>query len=727
MHLPIPITQELLLIGGGHTHALVLRLWGMNPLAGVRVTVVNPAPTAPYSGMLPGYVAGHYTRDELNIDLVRLARFAGARLIRGRAEHVDSIGKTVTLNTGQVLPYDIVSLDIGVTSAMPDLPGFDANCTPAKPLDQFAHNWASFRARAATASHPARLAVIGGGVAGVELTMAMAHGLRQSGAQQPEISLIEQHKILPGMAQSRRQFFKNELHQFGIQIHENTIINSIEPGKIHTAQNAEIRADFVVGAAGARAQDWLTQSALKLHNGYIIVGKTLQSISSKDVYAVGDCAHLGHAPRPKAGVFAVRQAPVLHHNLRASLSGGKLRPFNPQRDYLKLISLGQKTALADKWGIKVRAGIIWRLKDRIDRKFMDQFTTLPPMPTPPRPAILAHGVTDILDTTPLCGGCGAKVGGQALKSALTSLPTVKRPDILTGPGDDAATLQGPNGQFQVISTDHLRAFSNDPGTMARIAAIHALGDIWAMGANAQSALASITLPRLSPKLQSAWLAEITAAAGAAFETEGAAIVGGHSAMGAELSIGFTVTGLCSTPPVGISGAKPGDSLILTKPIGTGVILAAEMAMQAKGRWVMAALDQMMQSQGDVARVLSRANAMCDVTGFGLAGHMAEIAQASGVGFELCLNDIPVLGGALELTALGIRSSIYAENRALTPSLDTPDTAHAHLLFDPQTAGGLLAAIAPDAVENVMQQMAALGCDAKIIGQCTEKSAGQRLI
>jgi selenide, water dikinase len=204
------------------------------------------------------------------------------------------------------------------------------------------------------------------------------------------------------------------------------------------------------------------------------------------------------------------------------------------------------------------------------------------MPAPKLPAEVARGLRDEAGTAPLCGGCGSKVGAQALSRALATLPAPARPDILNRPGDDAAVLRM-GGITQVLTTDHLRAFTLDPWAMGRIAAVHALGDIWAMGAAPQAALAQIILPPLSPALQERTLAELLDAASEIFTAEGAAIVGGHTTTEAELTVGFTVTGLVDGAPVTLAGARPGDALILTKPIGSGTILAAEMRLAAGQR------------------------------------------------------------------------------------------------------------------------------------------------
>lgn len=687
-----PLTRDLVLIGGGHTHALVLRQWGMNPLPGVRVTVINPGPTAPYSGMLPGFVAGHYERDELDIDLVRLARFAGARLINGYATGLDPVAKTITVPDRPAIAYDVSSVDVGITSAMPDLPGFAAHAIPAKPLGAFATRWAAFRERA---ENP-QIVIIGGGVAGAELAMAMAHALRGKGAQ---IRLIDRSRVLTALGYKARQKMLAALAAEQVEIIEDAEVSEIFPEGVVLNDGRVIHSDFTTGAAGAKPHDWIAQTGLDLHEGFIAVDAHLQS-SDESVFAVGDCAYLSHDPRPKAGVYAVREAPVLYDNLRAVLSGGDLRRYRPQRDYLKLISLGRKSALAEKFGTARDGPLLWRLKDHIDRKFMDQFADLAMMATPKLPRTRAIGVAAAMGDQQMCGGCGAKVGRAALQTVLGEAF-----------GDDAAMIQ----PGQVITTDHLRALSHDPVAMTRIAAIHALGDVWAMGAAPQAATLSIILPRISTELQARTLEEITATAREVMGAEGASIVGGHTSLGDELTIGFTITGVTDRP-IGLDGARPGDALILTKPIGSGTIMAAEMAGRADGADVIACLDQMIQSQGEASRILSKAHAMTDVTGFGLAGHLRGICDASGVGTVVSLSAVPVMQGALELSEQGIRSTLFEDNRTGAGPINGPGF---DLLFDPQTAGGLLAAVPGKQADQVLAQLREAGYGAAIIGKTTD--------
>lgn len=710
----MPQTRDLVLIGGGHAHALVLRMWGMNPLPGARLTVINPGPTAPYSGMLPGFVAGHYQRDELDIDLVKLARFAGARVVIGAAAGIDTHAQLVHVPGRPPIAYDVASVDVGITSDMPALPGFSENAIPAKPLGVFAASWDAFR----NGDGPAHIAVIGGGVAGAELVLAMAHALRAQG-RLAQATLIDNDTALAAVGDKARVKLRRALSEHSVTLLENAKIDSIEADHIRLNGGREVLSDFTTGAAGARPYGWINDTRLDLTDGFIDVSATLQS-SDPTVFAVGDCAHLTHAPRPKAGVYAVRQSPVLFDNLRAALSGGTLRQYQPQKDYLKLISLGGKSALAERFGHTPSGALMWRWKDHIDQRFMAKFRDLPQMKPTPLPERHTLGMVEALGDKPMCGGCGAKVGRRALRASLAPLPGHLRDDITPLPGDDAALLTT-GGVKQVISTDHLRAFCKDPVLMTRIAAVHALGDIWAMGADPQAATANLILPRMSAELQERTLREIMQAATAVMQGAGAEIVGGHSSLGDELTIGFTVTGLCPRPPITLAGAKPGDALILTKPIGSGVIMAAEMAGTAKGEWVAAALSQMARSQAGAAKILQNARAMTDVTGFGLYGHLAGICEASTVGAVLDFGALPLMKGASELAQQGVRSSLYADNRALAPMLIS--TALQDLLFDPQTAGGLLAAVDQDQASGLAQALQKAGEQAAVIGKITQAADG----
>ena len=706
----VPLTRDLVLVGGGHAHALVLRKWGMKPLPGARLTVINPGPTAPYTGMLPGHIAGHYDRDTLEIDLVRLARFAGARLVLSHATGIDPAANLIEVDGRGPIAYDTASVDIGITASM-GISGFAEHAIGAKPLDTYAQAWRDFMKAVKEGSVSPKVCVIGGGVAGCELAMAMAFALRTLSVT-PQVTVIEAGPQISGVNPAARTKLSQAMADLGVTLIPDAHVERITQTDVHLAGHPALATSLCVGAAGAFPHHWLTKTDLPLHDGFIIVDPDLRVKGDAHLFAVGDCAHMPFAPRPKAGVFAVRAAPVLYDNLRASLTDGPMRPFKPQKSYLKLISLGGKSAMAEKYGIALAAPLLWRWKDRIDRAFMDQLENLPTMPSPPQPTVMAAGSRDDALSSPLCGGCGAKVGARALRHGINTTQQTLGPDVVTGPGDDAAILRQPDGSFQVLSTDHLRAFIEDPVQMTRIAAVHALGDIWSMGASPQAALSTIVLPRMSEPLQERTLREITDTAHDVFSRAGATLVGGHTSMGAEMTLGFTVTGTRPKMPITLAGAQTGDVLVLTRPIGSGVILAAYMAGTAPAHVVANALGTMEQSQNEAASILSGAHAITDVTGFGLAGHVHEICKASNLQAELWHEQIPLYDGARMLSDLGVQSSLLQTNIA-----DAPTAGLTHpLLHDPQTAGGLLAALPREAAQAALAALHSKGLTGWIIGE-----------
>ncbi|MFX0542413.1 selenide, water dikinase SelD [Roseovarius sp. S4756] len=727
MNSDYPLTRDLVLIGGGHAHALVLRKWGMNPLPGARLTLIDPNPKAPYTGMLPGYIAGHYPRDALDIDLGRLARFAGARLIVGRACGIDRAARRVQVTGRPDVAYDVLSVDIGITSAPVTLPGFDAHGIAAKPLGPFADRWQQFVSNVASGTQPPDCAVLGGGVAGVELALAMHHRLSQISSD-VRLHVIDIGTALTGVASRTARVLRAQMAARRIALVENVEVSEVTADSVLLANGTALPSALSVAAVGARPWPWLAETGLHLTDGFITVDAHLRSTTDPAIFAAGDCAHLAHAARPKAGVYAVRAAPVLHDNLRAAAMGSsQYRSFEPQKQYLKLVSLGKKAAVADRGSFGLHLPGLWQWKDHIDQKFMQKFRDLPAMATAPLPSEMAEGAAEEMTDHPMiCGGCGAKVGFEALETALANARTGLRDDVLIRPGDDAGALRI-GGQTQVLTTDHLRAFTADPYLMARIAAIHALGDVWAMGAAPQAALVNLVLPRMSGPLQARTLSEIMEATHAIMAEAGAEVIGGHTTQGAELTIGYTVTGLMeeSRVPIGIGGAQPGDRLILLGALGTGVILAADMVGAADGDVVRDALGHMATSPQDAVQCLMQAHALTDVTGFGLAGHLLALCRASGCGAQIDPATIPLLKGAQALFRAGHRSSLHPTNRAYAGPFihGLGDGPASEILFDPQTAGGFLAALAPDEAHTALSQLHSMGALATDIGFITDSPPG----
>src|SRR5262245_15401745 len=362
--------RELVLVGGGHAHVQVFRRLAMRPLDGVRVTVVLDRPEAVYSGMVPGFVAGDYAARELTIDVVPLARRAGACVVLAAACGVDPKAKTIALAGRPALPYDVASLDVGATVRGLELPGVAEYALATRPIHDLVERLeaALARARARRGSAPLRLVVVGGGAAGVELAFTLEARLRRDGAPTHVTLVGDVEELLPGASRALARAAGREIRRRGFGLRLGTRVSGVDADGVRFerrgAEGAE-PADLVVWATGAAPLALLAGiDSPKDDAGFVRVRDTFQVVGADDLFAAGDCAGLdAHPWVPKAGVYAVRAGPFLDANLRARLAGGPLRRYRPQRDFLALLNLGDRRALGGKWGLAASGHAVWRLKD----------------------------------------------------------------------------------------------------------------------------------------------------------------------------------------------------------------------------------------------------------------------------------------------------------------------------------------------------------------------------
>jgi selenide,water dikinase len=733
--LDTPILRDIVLVGGGHSHVGVLKSFGMTPIPGVRLTLICTDMHTPYSGMLPGYVAGHYDYDEVHIDLSRLAVFAGARLYKDEVIGIDRVNRKVLCRNRPDVPYDVLSINIGATPQLANVLGAQAHAVAVKPITRFNDRWLALLER--VKNHPGTTTVVvGAGAGGVELLLAMqfrlCNALRGLGRDPAELVFhlfASSADVLPTHNARVRKRFTQVLADRGVQVHRNSEVMQVMPGQLKTANGAVLDTDEIIWVTRAGGAAWLKETGLALDpDGFIQVSDTLQSLSDPLVFAAGDVASMVNFPLEKAGVFAVRQGPPLTHNLRCSVLGVALSPYRPQRKWLALISTGDKYAVASRGWAGFGGAWVWRWKDWIDQRFMRKFSDLHMVDAKVTNASELQNLVQLTPQESLqaisaiamrCGGCGAKVGATVLSSALSQLHPVNREEVLVGLADpdDAAVVRIPPGKAMVHSVDFFRSFVDDPYIFGKIAANHALGDVWAMGAQAQTATAIATVPSgLDAKVEDVLFQMMTGAVEVLNEAE-CALVGGHTGEGKELALGFAINGLIDDDPAKIlrkNGMQPGDVLILTKPIGTGTLFVAHARLAAKGRWIDAALQSMVMSNRLGAQCLKAwgATACTDLTGFGLLGHLLEMTRPSGVDAELLMSALPLLDGAQECVNAGMVSSLQSANVRLRRALSNQEAMINHprypLLFDPQTAGGLLASLPADKAQACINELQALG-------------------
>ncbi len=721
-----PVVKDLVLLGGGHSHVAVLRRFAMKPLAGVRLTVVSRNIHTPYSGMLPGFIAGHYSYDDCHVDLRPLSHLAGARLYHAEVTGLDLAARRVLCADRPPVPYDVLSINTGSTPAIAEASGADRYAIPVKPVDRFVERWEAVLQRAREAQWKFRIAVVGGGAGGVELSLCAQYRLQRElqdagpGRTGALFDLItDTPHILPTHNAGVRRRLERILARRGIRVHPGSRVVRVEPGRLVCARGEEITFDVLFWVTHAVAPPWIRESGLTTdERGFVRVDAHLQSLSHEGVFAAGDVASMVEFPRPKSGVFAVRQGPPLADNLRRTLGGRALRRFRPQRQFLSLIGTGDGCAVASRGPWSAQGRWLWRIKDGIDRRFMARYNELPEMVAEPQ-VVVAPGVAgadalrEISAVAMRCGGCGAKVGSTILSRVLARLQPVVRQDVVIGldQPDDAAVMAVPPETLIVHTVDFFRAFLDDPYLFGRIAANHSLGDIYAMGAEPQSALAVATVPYgLEAKVEEQ-LYQLMAGAAEVLRASGAALVGGHTSEGAELAFGLVANGLLERDRIlRKGGMQAGDRIILTKALGTGTLFAADMRRKAKGRWIDGAIDSMLLSNRVAVEILRRhgATSCTDVTGFGLLGHLLEMTRPSAVDVAIDLDALPVLEGAIETLGLGIFSSLQPQNVRLRRAVADVERASGHalypLLFDPQTAGGLLASVPAHRCEACLGQL-----------------------
>ena len=669
----------LLLAGGGHTHALVLLRWAMaRQQPSQPVTLVSRAGTVLYSGMVPGVLAGLYDRDACTIDLRRLCRMAGVSFIAAEITGINLSAQQLELQGRPPLHWQWLSLDVGAVT-----PGHGQR--GAKPLEPFLA-WAD-QQPPHTAAAP--LAIRGGGAAAVEVALA-----------------------LRGRGHSVTLLLRGQRLHLGTKAANRLGEGLLQDASIAVERHVPASQPAAVACTGSVAPAWLAAAGLPSDDhGRVLTLPTLQVVGYPQVFATGDCAVLPMAPRPPSGVWAVRAAPTLAVNLERCLRGApawRLQHWRPQRWALQLLADGSQPrtprAIA-LWG-PLSLGPshwLWRWKDRIDRRFMQRFQRLRPMASA---------------TAMACRGCAAKLAAPALRAGLSQAGH-------HGSAEDAALVdRTQKGKLLLQSVDGFPALVDDGWLNARLTTLHACSDLWACGAEVTSVQALVTVPATTTTLQQDCLAQTLAGIRSILDPMEAQLIGGHTLEardGAGLALSLSVNGV--VPPErhwGKGPLQPGQGLILTRPLGTGVLFAAAMAGAARATWIEQALEQMQQSQAVLVDCLHDmgCQACTDITGFGLLGHLGEMLTASAVDLQVQLNAaaIPALPGVLELLDQGyastlapanaralelLKSQIHLSSQPLSASLQG-------LLIDPQTCGPLLAAVPATAIALTLARLRKAG-------------------
>jgi len=718
--------------------------------------------------MLPGLIAGHYTEAEVHVDLARLCSWANVRFIEQRVSSINLESKTLNVglgpngsadvkNTRPAIGFDVLSLDTGSTPEL-SVKGAQSFSVPVKPVHGFFQRWQSILARLQTQSHQSQtsiaatdssqvgitafqpeplrsaklfsIGVVGSGAGGFELVMAMRYALSDEVASCHWI--IRGERAIKERPEKVSEKALTAAKNAGVVIHMAFDVVEVRTGSIHARDGRSLSLNETVWCAAARAPAWPREAGFSVDKrGFVLTNAHLQSISAEFVFATGDIGTQQETPSDKAGVFAVRQAPVLFQNIRRYLLGNKLKVYRPQTDFVSLMATGDKSAIGNRGFITAQGAWVWRVKDFIDQKFMNQFRLLPEMRARQSyfkvpQALLKHSSVTEQEASNVamrCRGCGGKVGATILDSVLEQLDCVQATGVESGQADagDAAVVQT-DYQLLVQSVDQISAVCSDPYVFARIATAHALSDIFASDAIAHSAQVLVSLPFADQSIVKRDLQQLMAGVVDALNENDCGLIGGHTSEAATMSLGFVVNGFRkSNSSVNSAAVNKGDHLVLTKPLGSGILLAGMMQQLAAGVDVRQVLSQMQQSNRTAAAVLYQndVKAVTDVTGFGLLGHLHRLLAPFGVRATLKVENIPVFNGAIALVQKGVCSTLLEQNQHALKQLateDLPDTIWQNILCDPQTSGGLLGIVPATQSDEVLIKLRDCGYgSASVIG------------
>ncbi len=716
--------HTVVLLGIGHTNAHVLRMWKMKPIKDAQLICVSNKWKASYSGMLPGVLAGQYPEERMEIDLARLTVTCGARLVVGEATGIDLEKRWLLFDDRPEIPFDVLSIGIG---SVPATGGIELNDSllPIKPMQTFLPRLEASLQQLCDniPDREIRLSVVGAGAGGTEIAFCLPARLRKWFPNRKfDVSLVTSNSnVASGCHDATVRLVEAELRSAGITAVCGKRVTRVANGTM-TLDDGETRdIDLAIWATGATAPPLLSKLGLETdERGFLLTQPDLRVLGDHPIFAVGDTGTMRDSPTKKAGVFAVRQGPVLWRNIPRTLKKQKLETYQPQNDFLTLLNLGDNRAIAQYKGRAFRGKWCWKLKDYIDSKFMDKYQDYKPMEMKWEPPDEESQMR--------CTGCGGKVGGSVLSRVLRRLDVPQNEHVLVGldAPDDAAVIQSPGGRPMTVTADFFTAPVDDPYIVGRVAALNSASDVFAIGAKPIAAIALVTVPLGSPRRQEQVLYETLAGSLHEFRRMGCSLAGGHTIEGPTLTVGYTVLADQGTVSPRTKGQlRPGDKLVLTKPLGSGILLAAHMQALCRGEWMQELLKAMLFSNEHPAAIAERhdISGLTDVTGFGFAGHLLEMLKAANARAEIQLDSVPLLSGTAEMVAAGIESTLAPANRDAESSIsvneqnrERPEYA---ALFDPQTCGGLLMGVSEQGAGALIAEMKSSGIPAAIVGHITE--------
>ncbi len=736
----IPIDQlNLVLLGAGHAQISVLKTFGMNPVDGINIILITDVLSTPYSGMLPSYIEGKCSKKDFHIDLTKLSNFCKARLIHTSVKHIDPIKKTVFLENYPSIYYDILSINTGSVPNYNMIPGAKKHAISVKPISKFINKIPN------KDELSGKFIFIGGGKAGIELSLAFkkrADILKKN----IKVILIEKNKkFFPQSNQIVEKIVTNKLKESKIDYFLNTKVTSIKNEIVFT-NNGKFNGKKIFLITPAQPPEWIKKLIFKKDkDGFILVKQTLQTLNYPDVFATGDIASVNNYPRQKSGVYSVRAGKILSKNILLYIYNKNLINWIPQNSALSIIGFSNNKALALK-GVFFNYGKIpYFLKKFIDKKFMNNFLILPKMKEHNSqlfPLIKKKNPSEKINNI-YCSACGSKTEIEIIKNSIIQASKIalelgaKKKYIpqIDFEKDIGETNFKKASKGKIIqSIDFISQHISDPFIFGRIAALHSLSDIFASNSIPKYALSMIVLKRSRKLIQENDLLQILAGSILELSNHKTILIGGHTTTGIESSVGFSITGEKNYHNKKLSYNVQDYDLILTKPLGIGVMLAGMMRNLITSEQYQETIKIMLESNYKCTKIIGKFpnTLMTDVTGFGLAQHSLNLSKRIGSSnIEINISKLNFISGALDLSYKNIQSSIFDENKKniniSSSKLSDFEEQKIKLIFDPQTSGGILAAVPKIYSNKCLEKLKLSGYNkSSIIGKIINKNTTNTL-
>ena len=689
----IPIINDLVLIGGGHSHLSVIMELSKKPLKGNRITLISNEIDTPYSGMIPGFIEGIYSWRESHIDLYKLCLKLSVRFIHSEVTKISAINKEVFLKGRPNLKFDVLSINSGIESNYTKIEGAQKNCVQVKPISKLANNFLK------EIKNFNSIAFIGGGAGSVELALALKKRLNDK-KKSLKITIVSgKNGILSSFPAKTKKISLNALKEANIKLLENKEVIQVKKDKLIMSDGTVLNIDKSILSTNAMAPKWIKNSDIQLNEeSFIVVNNAFQT-NHNFIFAAGDIVDFNNENLKKAGVFAVRSGKPLAKSLRNYILNGTSYTYKFNKNYLALIGLANGLAIATKYNFSYSTKTNFYLKKFIDKRFIKKFNNLDNNKIFIIKKIIRH-IIEIFKTNKMydynninqmqCKGCAAKVPYNALKNTLSKK--------IISTSEDATTITNHPNLFQ--SVDMINAIISDPYVLGKIAANHAISDIISVNSKIISAMMILQLPHSKSIINARDLEQVTYGSNEIFDSFNCSISGGHTMIGKDQDpvIGFSITGE-KKKSLNFKklnkNIKINDVLILTNKIGSGIIFAGINNDLIDSYFQIEVINQMQDGNIAFGNITEKLNilSMTDITGFGLANHLLNLIKRDNgkTGLTVFPKKIPIFSGVEEAIKKKVKSSLFENNYLIAKEAivyNRDEDFIDEILYDPQTVGGL---------------------------------------